>query len=267
MTIDPKWIDHDLVNPNIGESGYLGDGDTDSIPLFGSSVSGAPQLIPESQWRERIERMSGALRALVRTVKNQGSNGSCTGAMGVDCAMIAQAYQYGTANWTDLSIMSVYKSIGRTSQSGAYIKDAIDQLSEVGALPVSTPDNQARYKHTMGDRSFSEPYPAGWKDTAAKFKILRWWKVQGIEGFVSATLQGMPVGYGRDRHAICAFLPVYRGNDLLMGYVNSWLGWGDPINDEVTHGLGYDSRRTIERCTGYAAQVAAVREEIHIPEV
>jgi len=258
MTITDEFIDHDLTPPlEIGDDdGFTGLLEPDpeamaSVPTV--DMEGTFDLIPRSKWADWAKLREMELRAGIGTVLNQGREGSCVANAVVGSAMAVSKLQFGP-DWVRLSAMSLYERIGRTAQSGAVIVDGVNQMMEHGALPLDTSDNRGE---------FDEVYPATgfnprrlknttWKPTAKLFRVSRVVRVNTPEGWFSALMRGWPIVYGRRSHCIFGLLPKWYKGKWLFGYVNSWGDWGDPINNVVGNGMGWDTQRTIDGCRGYA---------------
>ena len=205
-------------------------------------------VVPEKDWKplgREIRKKGGGSSRMLRRISNQRQEGSCVSHGSTYSSMICYARQLGIKRAIDLSPMSLYKQIGRSPGSGAYVPDAIDTLSTLGQLPLDTAENKARFKHTFPETGFYTPYPEGWKETAIQFRVLEWLVIDDLAEFVSALLQGLGVVYGRDGHCICCceWDVDDEGNEFGK-YVNSWDKWGIPGGD-FAYGFGLDSRRKI----------------------
>lgn len=181
---------------------------------------------------------------------------NCVGYSTTQAVQVRSMFQYGPKYARLLSGMSLYNRIGRSAQSGAMMSDGAREAAEDGILPLDTADNRKLYKHVyrahgfVGDRRMDREVP-GWEETGALFKPT-FLRINSFSAWMSATLQGMPIMYGRQGHAICSLLPKFSRGDWWLGYLNSWGKWGDTVNSKFPYGMGWDSRRVIQRCTGYA---------------
>ena len=143
--------------------------------------------------------------------------------------------------------MSMYKRIGRSPNSGAYIPDAADEIFSRGILPVTGEP----WPHTFPqDTGWSTPLPSGWEATGRKWKAV----VYSVDDEEAGFRVGMDWRWGRQigrsSHSLNAI--GYNGK---WWYENSWgKGWGD-------HGksIGYDSRFY----SGYVYQ-PVLRDEITV---
>lgn len=262
-------IDYDLrVTPADQATGLI---EEDPALMFGRApaeeYSADPQrLIPRSRWAALAHAQDRLRRHCVREVKNQGREGSCVGNSGTGAMQVMSHFQFGHDSFVTLSAMSLYKRIGRSPSSGAYIADAVNELSEQGALPQDNEQNRGQYAHVHPATGFRTPLPRGWEHTARLFRVVKWLKVQGADEWMSALLRGKPILYGRRGHAIFSWIPVFERRQWYFGYVNSWGQWGDEIRPGL-RGLGYDSERLIESCTGYAVEQVTVRSELAVPAI
>jgi len=225
------------------------------------------EMIPRSQWKDLVGMNEKHLRSLVRYVHNQGREGACVGNGWVGAQEARSVYQFGEKFFVPLSPMSMYNRIGRSSSSGAYVPDAINEGMDEGVLPLDTPENRKKfdvvYRETgfVGERRMNNEVPT-WRETAKLFVVKKVLRINTLDAWVSATLSGKPITYGRNGHCIYSLFPKYHKGDLYFGYVNSWGQWGDQLNDAVGKGLGWDSERLIRKCQGYAIVDVSLRPEI-----
>lgn len=156
--------------------------------------------------------------------------------------------------------MSLYKRIGRSAKSGAYVGDAVDEILERGLLPLDTPENRAAFPHVHPAIGFAKSLPAGWESTGRQFRGT-WIRIDDVESWFTALVRlQAEIIYGRQGHCIASVYPVRRNNKYYFSYENSWgTHWGDPP------GIGYDSESLISKCTGYALVNVTIRPEIRIP--
>jgi hypothetical protein len=222
---------------------------------FGESVnklrnfSDVTDMIPESQWRPIFEERKArglSARSLVTRIFDQGQEGSCVANQCAQAHEMLQAKELGKDRVTLLSPISLYKRIGSSAGSGAYIGDAMDESMETGILPLDTPENRARFgDKVMPHRGFREPYPDDWKPTAGLFKFDEAFIGRGLTEMMTALAKLWLVGVGRAGHSI--LYPEYEyedDGDLFAPYPNSWTtGWGD-------EGWGKDSRRMMQSASG-----------------
>jgi hypothetical protein len=249
--IDRKWIDVDLTPPpGIGVDGFAGalPASEAMLPCADSGdFMAAFQLIPRSEW-PALCRLQGDLTRLDPFIRNQGNEGSCVGNGAAAAFDRCQAIQHGQIVRT--SAMSLYKRIGRSASSGAYVGDALTELKERGILPVSG----EAFPHTHPATGFSRALPSGWESTAAQFKVDEFWKISTFDEAATAVFLGFGVVYGRARHAICGWQIVQDGNRWLLKYKNSWGDWGE-------NGFGYDSESYLGGGpSGFAIRTITVRE-------
>lgn len=264
MTIQSQHIDNDLSNPPPGQgTGWIEQSKgelaaaTRHIPYFSSEF---PELmVPESQWKERALRTRTQFRESITKIYSQGNEGSCVGFGAAQMLETTLRRRYGLAHWVSISGMSVYKRIGRSSSSGAYIPDGIEAIVEEGALPDDSAENKARYAHTHPRTGFSKSLPSGWEQTAKLFRGSKWAQCNGKEEVASALLNGYVGIVGRSGHCIPYVYLDFSGNDPVACYANSWdVDWSD-------NGFGYDSVRTFSSVTLYVLLDVVTRPELLIP--
>lgn len=212
-------------------------------------------VIPESQWREladAAQQAGGGCSQLVTRIYSQKSEGSCVANACSQANEIVQAVQFGKDRVVHLSAISLYKRIGRSASSGANVGDGLEEMSELGVLPLDDEANKARFPHTMPNTGFKTPYPSGWEETAKQFRSVEWLVVNEIEELISALLRQWPVVVGRSGHSIVYADPVFKDGQLLVKYVNSWSA------DWSEEGFGYDSRKMIKSSSNWAFALRSV---------
>ena len=247
MTARPNIIDVDFA---LQPEYVLGD---TSPAIFGhgqapglcASFADEAEVIPESDWQDiaaAIQQRGTGNSALVTRIFNQKQEGSCVANATSQSNQIIQAQQFGKERVIQLSAISLYKRIGRSPNSGAMVSDGLKEMSSRGILPLDTPENKARFKHTMPATGFYEDFPDGWEETAGMFKSLEWIVIDRVEELVSALLMRWPVVVGREGHSICYcdYLP-----DGRVKYANSWGDWGE-------NGFGYDTIKKIKSSSRWA---------------
>lgn len=248
MPIDPKLIDIDFSKQpeyTFGNKGVRPD-DGKMFASFADEV----RVVPESEWKELSERMKAdqsGCAALVTRIYDQKQEGSCVANATAQACEITQAVQFGKDRVIPLSAISLYKRIGSSAQSGAYVPDGLKELSERGILPLDTPENRTKFSDkVMPNTGFRTPYPGDWENTANYFRSVEWLELKGTAELISALLHRFPVVVGRQGHSICYCEPVYEGNTLRVKYANSWGNWGE-------NGYGYDSANQVKQSAGSGA--------------
>jgi hypothetical protein len=261
---DPKWIDCDLsIVPPDQESGLIEQPPEEllasfaEVPWFDEIC--ASEMVPRSEWKDRSARIWRKQRATVTQIYSQGREGSCVGfsiAQGVETTL---RRRYGLDNWVSLSGVSLYKRIGRSASSGAYIPDGIREATTNGILPVNSTENQARYQHTHPRTGFSVRLPTNYQETGRLFRITKAAKAQGRDMIASALLSDRIGIVGRSRHAIPYMALAFNGNNPLAAYSNSWSStWNDG-------GWGYDTESTFRNLVMYVILEVSTRPDILIP--
>jgi hypothetical protein len=196
------------------------------------------KLLPRNEWDERIEGQAAA-DLLDPYIRDQGREGACVG--NGTAAMFDRMQMLQSGSIVRTSAMSLYRRIGRTASSGAYLGDALEEMRTRGILPVDSEENRQRFKHVHPATGFSRKLPDGdkWQETAKLFRIVEYWSINSFEGLVTAILDdGLGVVYARDQHCICGWRIVKDNGTYYVKYKNSWGNWGDG-------GYGYDSERKL----------------------
>lgn len=227
-------------------------------------------LIPRSEWPERAALINPKLRKFVRNRKNQRSEGSCVFNSITGQWQFAFAQQFGwDADFRILSAIIGYAIYGNSPGSGSYVGDSIKFMLETGCPPEA--GHGYPEKHQFAPTGFHDAkrymsQNPDWKETAKHFMSLEYYRVDTVEEWATALLLGHPITKGRDGHCIFDFIwEQDESGKWYAGYCNSWEGWGDPINDDVKDGLGWDSERSIGNQSGYALVGVKVRDELTKP--
>lgn len=262
--IDSRFIDVDL-KAEAERLKFLPGDTTASLSLRDASrVCSAPNweesqpMYEEALWPKMASDIGDAgLDGLIVEVKNQKNEGSCVGNQWAQQLQVCQAVQFGKHKVILISATSAYKQIGSSPNSGAMVEDSFRKGRDVGALPLDTPENRARFKHVMPAVGFRTPWPPGWEATAKMFRIIEAFICTSVKAIVSALFSGFSVGVGRAGHSITYLRPMYQGKNLVIKYVNSWGEWGDAGGD-FDYGFGYDSVNLIRQSAYWAFAVRSV---------
>jgi hypothetical protein len=250
--IDSKFVDVRFDQDPRYVMGNLGDRDDGHLCR---AFSDAALVIPEDRWPDLAAEMdanNSGLDALVTRIYDQKQEGSCVANASAQAMEIIQAVQFGKDRVIPLSAISLYKRIGRSASSGAFVGDGITELCENGILPLDTPENREKFKHVMPNTGFREPFPEGWETTGELFLAVEFLKINHVAELISALYQRFPVVVGREGHSICYVRPKYEDGDLMAKYANSWGDWGD-------NGYGYDTLKQIKKCVGPSVGTYALR--------
>lgn len=256
--LDIDQIDSRFIDTDLGHEGKLlgiPPGNLGMGLCAGPFYEDAVDLIPESQWKELADLAQStktSLAWLIVWILNQGNEGSCVGNAFTQGVQALMAKVFGKDFAVHLAAISCYKQIGSSANSGANVGDGLDAVRDVGILPLNSPENIARFKHTMPATGFRTPFPEGWKETAAMFRVTESHVVQSVPGLVTALLKGHPVIVGRSGHSICYLDVIFKGNEMFVAYVNSWGQWGFGAGGHE-YGFGLDSMRSIRSSAGWAA--------------
>lgn len=266
MRIDPQFVDVDFEKESLrlglsrGCEGFLRPGQR-----FRSFADMA-NIIPQSQWEDLAiqgdtEKTNGAY--LVTRVMDQTQEGSCVGNATAQCIECTQSASFGKENKIDISAISIYKSIGSSPQSGAYVGDALEFICDNGALPLDTPANREKFGDAvMPHTGFRAPYPTGWEETAKHFKGEEFVEINKAEEMFSSLLQRFFVVVGREGHSILYVAVVRKDGQWLFPYVNSWGNWGQAYGN-MEYGFGFDTERQMKKTLGRSAGAFALRSMVY----
>lgn len=208
---------------------------------FGSMFelfSDSQEVIPRNQWDQLLAEHDYALaERYVARIKRQ-TMGSCASHSSTSCLEYVRNKAVGADKCVLLSPLSVFKFVG-SKNGGSTLDSNMRRISEVGVLPLDTPENRAIYgEHVWPENQWTGYLPNGWEETAALFRFTEWNEIGSFDELFSALLQWKPVYYGRAGHAIYAVRPMKRNGEYVLKYANSWGTWGD-------QGYGYDTERFV----------------------
>lgn len=222
------------------------------------------EIIPYKDWPDLIKAFDESkswMSELVQWICDQDGEGSCVSNAVIKMHEIRQMLQYG--NIIKLSPVSVYRVCGSRPNSGSTLERNAYVMDKRGALPLNTPENKLRFKHTFPHNGFYTQYPDGFEETCSLFRNAEFFDIGSFEEFGSAILRGFPVMYARQGHCILGCRLFFRNGKVVLGYCNSWsLNWGDRMNDELSGGMGYDS----ENIMRYSANGAVGLRSVILPE-
>jgi hypothetical protein len=156
-----------------------------------------------------------------------------------------------------VSPLSVYDEANPQQRGGAGVRQVLEIGCRRGFLPETKQPREYGFKHAIhgttgqgGINQASGPWvpvsrlPAGWEETAAKFKPLEVIFPESWEQAVCLVLHGLLVSVGRAGHAVpWAF---YNIKEQVMGYIDSY--------DVVR----YDSLRTVKSAWQGSFAIATV---------
>ena len=249
-----KFIDVDFTKDPNYVPGYTG-----KQPLLGERLAryeDAATVYKEPELKElasEIAKRNAGLEFLVKAVKNQQREGSCVGNGTTQGFEVLQGLKFGRERIVEISAMSLYKRIGSSAQSGAVVSDAWEELEARGVLPLDTPENKARFKHTHPATGFGKPLPAGWQETAAMFRGTEATVCDTMPELLSALVNGCPVVVGREGHCIIYLRPIWNAElgRWEMLYCNSWGQWGIAAG-HMPYGFGIDTESQIRKSADWS---------------
>ena len=269
-------IDFDKVNPTFIDCNFpsqprftFGCQPPNQLKEFCSGLRAYEDVEPpiaSSQWieiaKETLAQKAGA-EWLVSRIYDQSQEGSCVANMKSQQCEVQQALQWGLDRVVHMSAISLYKRIGSSAQSGAYVEDSTVEAYKRGILPLDTPENRAVYGNAvMPNTGWRTPFPADWEQTAAMFCDDEQFVVRTYAGLVSALLRNRTVGIGRAGHSIlycgCPQFTTNSVNSIKVPYPNSWsLDWGVALG-AMSGGFGFDTYNYIRQAAGYGIVVRSL---------
>lgn len=262
--IKREYIDYDLtVVPQDQSTGWIEQTDEEMLAAYGP-MKGFEEEFPEFMVSKADRKAMAAekwplQRETVRRIYSQGRTSACVGFGAAQALETHYTRRFGAANHVPLSGMSVYKEIGRSLMSGAYIPDGMNQIGRVGALPLNTPENKEKFELCWDIIDWSSRFPNGWEQKCP-CRVTKFAKAQGPDEIESALLHDFVGIVGRSSHCVPYVGLTYDRDDPIVPYANSWGNWGD-------EGFGYDSKRVYGRLTLFLILEVAVPQYIPIPDV
>ena len=241
-----KFIDVDFPNDPKYIQGYT----EENLKHYQKCMASLPkyadnfEVLSDSDLKEAASQAAqvGGNARLVTRIYDQGQEGACVANAFSQGHQVCQARLGGKHRVVQLSAISLYKQIGSSPNSGANIGDAMERLEDTGVLPLNTSENKSRFKHTMPNTGFRQPYPDGWKDTAKMFANCEMFVAESFQEAASAIARGRCVGVGRAGHSIL-YIDLIYDDGWAFDYVNSWSeDWGFAKGD-FQGGFGRDTRR------------------------
>lgn len=249
--MDTRFIDVDLsVVPDDQSAGLIEQTDDEIMASFGPSLGSFEDdyphlMVPRAKRKEYAERNWATQRKTVHQIYSQGRTSACVGFGAAQALEVTRARRYGVENHVSLSGMFVYKHIGRTLMSGAYIPDGMETIVEKGTLPLSSPENDDRFEHTWGLQDWSSRIPREAYSTARNFRVSKWGIARGKDEIESAMLNNLCGIVGRSRHCVPYVGLTWHRGGFYVPYANSWsFDWGD-------EGFGFDSERVYRNLSLY----------------
>jgi hypothetical protein len=262
MSFDDQFLDYDFTKDVNYVPGDLGLLVADRGGLCGASYEDVEKILTDKEIDAAIEMLESTgtgCENLVTRIFNQSREGSCVANAFGQAHENRQALQFGKNRVTPVSPMSLYKRIGRSASSGAYVGDGIKELTSRGILPLDTPENRAKFgDHVMSHTGFSQRMPAGWESTGKLFAGGEYHIVESLRGIFTALVNQHPVIVGRQGHSICYLRPTGMGRNRRVLYVNSWGNWGSAAGD-FDFGFGYDSLSAIKQSASWAVALRTVK--------
>jgi len=259
--------------------GYIADDPLD-INMGLTDYGADNKIYPRSEWPDRIEAMDNAKAwKQYRITYRHDQNGepSCVYNMASSIVETAWNTQFGDHNAINLSPISGYRWNG-SPRSGSNIYGSAKWCEETGLLPLRDNRNlelvkRGLFDHTHPHNGYHGKFMDDWKETAKCFRLQEWYRIESVEAWVSAAINGFGLGGGRDGHAIFHCLIGIDGRNIYSGYSNSWGPWGATLEisgGEKLKSFGFDSERKIQAMVNHGAYAGRtvlrpswMRENIH----
>ncbi len=264
LIIDPRFVDVDLAAEGKrlgflpGYAAPSGQKFNTCVSQFCGDYADEFEILPDAERTAAIEKLDaeGGMEFLVRWILNQGGEGSCVGNATTGIMQLLMAKQLGEHNAIPMSAISCYKQIGSSPGSGANCEDALEAASNVGILPLDTPENRARFgAHVMPATGFYTPYPADWKNTAKQFRFKKRFIIRSVAAMEQAGINGHPIEVGRAGHSIMYVRPTLKGGRGEL-YANSWGKWGFAAGNQQ-YGFGLDTGGMVRSSAQWAFAVVS----------
>jgi hypothetical protein len=170
------------------------------------------KIIPSSDWEAAAQKIGDSLRKKVWTILDQDGVGSCATESTTGSVMLGRSCQ-GLAQIL-LNPWYIYHTTSGGYDQGSSIDDNLAFARDHGIAPESV---WPRSKGWRGEPS------ADAVEAAKSFRIEEFWEIANINEFVTAILEGFPVVFGAQGHAIVAV--QHMGSYPLI--LNSWGAWED----------------------------------------
>ena len=142
----------------------------------------------------------------------------------------------GSPVW--FSPLSVYAEANSQQWGGSTMQRTVGVVLDRGILPEhrgpnGTTEQKDKFRHTLhctsgNDGEAGGPwvsvnrFPSGWRETAKHFKADEVINPRSYEQVISLLLHGVAVSVGRSGHAVPYVKVVWRGNDLVAMYADSY---------------------------------------------
>lgn len=217
---------------NAGMGGYV-PRDFEAVP-YGSVVEASEEpLIPESEWRDRIEEMERNKSGLNDLhdqlqvpILNQGQLPFCWcyGTIGA----IMTAYAASGQAIPHLSATSLASKITNYVARGWWAAAAIEGIQKFGCSPIKYPDGSVCWPEHEMDRRYDTQKQ---RTFASNFKATRWRELQSnsFAHLMSSLFRRRPTTMGLPwwGHLVFGLQPVYSRGDYGIIFANSWdYSWG-----------------------------------------
>jgi len=174
------------------------------------------KVIPRAEWSDLASQLAAGqgLKPFVRDVLDQASVGSCGMESSAGSVMVSRVFR--GLDHVLLNPLSGYHFTCHGVDRGSSIDENLEFIREHGLAPESVWPRSKGWRAKPSVEAMA---------AALAFRIEEFYDISSIDEMVSAILQGYPVVYGANGHAVCKVrhLNENEGEDL-----NSWgPEWGD----------------------------------------
>lgn len=171
------------------------------------------KIIPRDEWDAAAEQLGAALRNRVPVVLDQDGVGSCAAEATTGGLMLARSI--AGKDFVLLNPWYMYRVTSGGVDGGSSIDSNLVFARDIGIAP------EKLHPRSLGWRASPSREAV---EAAKQYRIEEFYDIANINEFVSALLQGFPVVFGSNGHAILAV--QHKGSYPLI--LNSWSrSWGD----------------------------------------
>jgi hypothetical protein len=215
------WEERMILEPPPGKSKGLTTDQRLETPRFMRMEDAGVRLIPESDWPDIIaqQKAAGASpKNYVWDILDQDGDGSCAAESKDGSIMCVR--EMSNQERVLFNPLGTYHTTGGGRDNGSSLQDNIRFAQDFGCFPESVWPRSKGYKTKPSDEAY---------DAAKAYRLRESVQITDRISMCSWLLQGLPVYYSYDGHAIFAVEAI---DSSRFWYANSWdESWGD-------HGFG-----------------------------
>jgi len=219
-----------INNPPVGKAKGLRLGDKDflKVPKFKESRL---KVIPIDEWDKYVESEDFVdLERFVWTIFDQDNVGSCAAESLTQGLQLVR--EYNNQERVELNPWFMYHTTSGGVDRGSTLQDNLQFAMKVGVAPTIVWPRDEGWRKEPSEEA---------KQEAKKYRLTEFYEVENWEEFGSALLQGCPVYFGYDSHAVLATQLLSK---TMAEFVNSWSadwgrnGFGVINSDRILFGFG-----------------------------